>query len=556
MAQTNTISDTNGTLLDILERLRWLQDKYSLSALQPNVDACAAMLEEQDVIDIGIFGRFKAGKSSLLNLLADRSVLPVGVTPVTAVITRLRYGPKERAAVHYYGGRVETVSVESVSSFISEAKNPNNVKKVASVTVELPSLRSYEGLQLVDTPGLESVFQHNTEMALDWLPKVGLALVTIGVDPPLSKQDVDLIRTLRAYTPKIVILLTKVDLISEGEREEIATFIRKELHRIFEVEFRIVPFSISPTHGHLKEGLDRELLLPLLQNRESTRADIVRFKFRSMLDRTKEYLSLALAAAERADKDRAKLRAQILNEKTSFESVRMEMQALATGCASQTRPWIMRHIEELIPDLQQRLTEELRDRLSGMKSNLWDLSRAYEDWLRESTKREMREISLRDSDQFMVPLEKARDTLSRAVQGFRDRLAGNIEQALGMHFSVEPFEIELHKPTVPDVAISNLFMFNTDLLWFVIPMRLFRSWADGHFLKRIPYEIEKNLSRLASQWTERINSAILKMQRDAERNVRDQISTVESLLSRTQSESDGILMSLSEVESLRMLIPS
>jgi hypothetical protein len=149
----------------------------------------------------------------------------------------------------------------------------------------------------------------------------------------------------------------------------------------------------------------------------------------------------------------------------------------------------------------------------------------------------------------MVPLMKARDTLSRAVQGFRDRLAGNINRALGIQFQVEPFGIDLQMPALPDVAISNLFMFNTDLLWFVIPMGIFRSWADGHFLNRIPFETEKNLSRLASQWTESINAAILKIQRNAERNVRDQLSTVESLLSRTQSEAEEIRIALLEVES-------
>jgi hypothetical protein len=87
---------------------------------------------------------------------------------------------------------------------------------------------------------------------------------------------------------------------------------------------------------------------------------------------------------------------------------------------------------------------------------------------------------------FIIPLEKARDTLSRAVQGFRDRLAGNIEQALGMQFQVDPFEIDLQKPSSPDISISNLFMFNTDLLWFVIPVRIFRSWADRKFFKHDP----------------------------------------------------------------------
>jgi len=547
---------------ETISRLRAIHSRYAISAIRQHLDACAPLLEDRGFIDVGIFGRFKAGKSSLLNLLADRTVLPVGVTPVTAVVTRLLYGSRENASVQYLDGRTETISVESVMSFVSEMENPKNTRRVSSVNIELPSLATYNcskhhnGLRFVDTPGLESVFQHNTDMALDWLPKVGLALVTVSVDPPLSRHDVELIRNLRSYTPKIVILLTKSDLVSDAEREEIAAFMHGELLREFDCDFRIFPFSVLPDYWHMKTGLDRDLLLPLARNFETTRTDILRFKFNSLLDRTTDYLSLALAAAERADADRSRLKAQILNEKTSLESIRMDLQALATECSGRTRPWILKRTEELRADLQQRLTQELREKLSGLKTNLWNLSRAYEQWLQEAMKRQIREISLRNGDYFLVSFEKARETLMRAVQGFHDRLADNIKEALGTQFQLESFEADLQKPASPDVAISNLFMFNTDLLWFVIPMRVFRSWADRHFLKRIPYETEKNLSRLASQWTEKINAAILKMQLDAERHVREQIATVESLLSRTESETEGIRMSLSEVKSFRSVVPS
>ena len=232
----------------------------------------------------------------------------------------------------------------------------------------------------------------------------------------------------------------------------------------------------------------------------------------------------------------------------------MELQTLATECASRTRPWIMKRMDELKPDNQKRLDQQLGKRLSGLKANLWNLSRAYEQWLREAMKREMADISLKEGEVFLVTLQAAKETPARAVQGFRDRLARNIEQSLGMRFEAEPFEIDLEKPSSPDVSISNLFMFNTDLLWFLIPISIFRSWADRQFLKRVPYEVDKNLSRLASQWTERINAGILKMQRGAEQAVRDQLSTVESLLSRKQSEAEKIRKRLSEIECHKILL--
>jgi hypothetical protein len=131
--------------------------------------------------------------------------------------------------------------------------------------------------------------------------------------------------------------------------------------------------------------------------------------------------------------------------------------------------------------------------------------------------REMREVSHWEGDHFCHSLENASLMLSRAEQGFRDRLAGNIQQALGIRFSPGPLQSEVKKPSVPDTSISNLFMFNTDLLSFIIPMAIFRPWAEKHLMGRIPYEIEKNLSRLASQWTDGINAAIFGMQRETAR---------------------------------------
>jgi len=85
--------------------------------------------------------------------------------------------------------------------------------------VELPELRRFRGLKFVDTPGLESALSHNTQTSLNWLPNVGLALVAVSVDPPLSRRDIDLLKSLYQYTPKVAVLLTKVDLLSEQELE-------------------------------------------------------------------------------------------------------------------------------------------------------------------------------------------------------------------------------------------------------------------------------------------------------------------------------------------------
>ncbi len=48
------------------------------------------------------------------------------------------------------------------------------------------------------------------------------------------------------------------------------------------------------------------------------------------------------------------------NERTSYKSIRMELQALTRECTGQTRPWIMKRMEELCPDVTRRLAPELQ----------------------------------------------------------------------------------------------------------------------------------------------------------------------------------------------------
>ena len=190
---------------DALGAVEDLCKRHEISALEDFLESCRAFAQEK-TLNIAVLGRFKAGKSSFLNHLLGRPLLPIGVIPVTSVVTEIQWGPHERAEILFADGRREQAPVDRIGDFISESRNPENSKQVARVRVELPSMDRYRGIRFVDTPGLESVFEHNTDASLDWLPNVGLALVAVGVDPPLSQHDIELIRNLSRYTPNISLL--------------------------------------------------------------------------------------------------------------------------------------------------------------------------------------------------------------------------------------------------------------------------------------------------------------------------------------------------------------
>ena len=165
---------------EAFEYISGLADEWKFANLQPQLAACRNLLQGNNAIDVAVFGRFKAGKSSFLNHLAGRDVLPIGVVPLTAVITRLSYGETDRAVVQFTHGITRNIPLDEIDLYVGENENPENRKQVAAVEVELPELKPLAQLQFVDTPGLGSAFAHNTEAALKWLPNVGAALVAVA----------------------------------------------------------------------------------------------------------------------------------------------------------------------------------------------------------------------------------------------------------------------------------------------------------------------------------------------------------------------------------------
>lgn len=93
--------------------------RFELTDLQPLLRAVQLRAERQE-LNLAVFGRFKAGKSSFLNQLIGQAVLPVGVVPVTSVVTEISYGSAEAAVVVFQNdGELEPFPSER-----SEATSP------------------------------------------------------------------------------------------------------------------------------------------------------------------------------------------------------------------------------------------------------------------------------------------------------------------------------------------------------------------------------------------------------------------------------------------------
>ena len=265
-----------------LQAISRLCTAFGIESLGPRVRAALDVLQGDGVVDVAVLGQFKAGKSSFLNSLIGREIVPVDVLPATAVVTRIGYGPKERAVVRRLTRNEEEIPLERLAEFVTERHNPANEKQVAMVEVEIPSLLPYRGVRFVDTPGLGSVFTHNTQASMEWLPRVGGALVAISVNHPLSEQDVRLLGEVFQHTPEVAILLTKADLVSKSQLEVVVDFTQHQIARLTGKELPILPCSVHPAHSELQSRVRDHLLHRIAERHEEKFDEIVAHKVRAL----------------------------------------------------------------------------------------------------------------------------------------------------------------------------------------------------------------------------------------------------------------------------------
>ncbi|MGI8709470.1 MAG: dynamin family protein [Acidimicrobiales bacterium] len=178
-----------------------------------------------------LVGEAKRGKSTLGNALLGRDVLPTGAAPLTAIATTVRVGSPERVEVGLVDGTRTTSPLGDLGCFVTEHGNPVNRRGVSDVTAFVDTQMLSPGVELVDTPGTGSVFDHNTAQADVALAKMDAAIVVLSGDPPISSSERDLLRRAHGLSVRTLVVLNKVDRLTASERGEVEQFTADVVNR-------------------------------------------------------------------------------------------------------------------------------------------------------------------------------------------------------------------------------------------------------------------------------------------------------------------------------------
>jgi GTPase Era involved in 16S rRNA processing len=247
-----------GRILACIEGMRVLDKTraYPLDDLREKI--------ETNIFNLVVVGQFKRGKTMLINALLGANILPVAVVPLTSIVTILKFGVALGVQVLFNDGGIIEPEPERLAEFVTETENPHNVKNVQEVVVSYPSSYLKDGVRLIDTPGVGSVYQHNTDVAYQYLPKSDAALFLLSVEQPVSKAEIDFLKDVRNYADRIFFLLNKIDYFSEMELTESIGFSRSVIEEIMGQDLKLFPISaklaLEGKMGHSDELLQKSHL--------------------------------------------------------------------------------------------------------------------------------------------------------------------------------------------------------------------------------------------------------------------------------------------------------
>lgn len=256
------------SLLGTLKKVRYtlLDERFSPSIeLKSAFDRLQIRVEEP--MKVAITGQFSSGKSTFLNALLAKNILPTGITPVTSKVNYIRYGDSFRIRVRYLDGRDEYHDISTISAFTDQREK---VEEIAYLTLYAP-LDILKDVVFVDTPGLNSQASSDTQTTQNVLKEVDGIIWLSLIDNAGKMSELKVLEEyLGEYQNKSLCVLNQKDKFTPEQIEETVAYVKTAFGEFFS---EVVPISAKQaleSRSHDKKVQMEDAMQTLLSALQTT----------------------------------------------------------------------------------------------------------------------------------------------------------------------------------------------------------------------------------------------------------------------------------------------
>jgi small GTP-binding protein len=188
-----------------LERKLVLQVRDALKqsdGARADIDRLASLVHEMDELFLlVVVGEYNSGKSTFINALLGDEVFAMGDLPTTRAISILRYG--------------KTGPPEKISDHLLLYHYPLEVLR---------------DLDIVDTPGTNSIERMEEAITREFVPRADLLLFVTSLLQPLTASELDFLAHIREWGKKVVFVVNGIDRRNDdGQLDRVREYLAREV---------------------------------------------------------------------------------------------------------------------------------------------------------------------------------------------------------------------------------------------------------------------------------------------------------------------------------------
>jgi predicted GTPase len=220
-------------LMRALGELGQLASSFGARSLASRLDSDLVQKLEAERFHLVVVGEFNHGKTTFVNALLGRPVLPVGVTPTTAVIHHLVWAQQPRARLVLENGEEQELPFESVREFSVGSTRAGEAVRFLEVGYPAEILR--ERVVLVDTPGVNDLALTRAEITYGYIPRSDAVLFVLDAGQPVKESERQFLerQIIEKSRDKVFFVVAKSDIWTEPEKKEAIAYVRERLGQVF-----------------------------------------------------------------------------------------------------------------------------------------------------------------------------------------------------------------------------------------------------------------------------------------------------------------------------------
>ena len=204
-------------------------------------------------MEVAITGQFSSGKSTFLNAILSKNILPTGITPVTSKVNFINYGDEYKLKITYYSGAQEYAPIEAISDFTDQRKD--EMKDIRYLTLYAP-MDILKEISFVDTPGLNSQSQSDTDTTRRVLRDVGGIIWLTLIDNAGKQSEAEVLEEyMEQFASKSLCVLNQKDKFTAEQIETTTKYVSNKFSKYFA---QVTPISAKmalESRSHHKEVL-------------------------------------------------------------------------------------------------------------------------------------------------------------------------------------------------------------------------------------------------------------------------------------------------------------